>query len=214
MVPCFQQKRCICPFCRKGGGDGLGVCTSRCCREQQQDKTQNPHPDVYTWGTGREKNGVMRWQNMTKFLLYNTHRRENKLKKQKKWTTETEQRHFRISNHVLFRNDRGPQSSWENMKSQHTGLFYWEVKVLVTTPPSKKHIKIYNYFLNTLQICCWSLCLNQILFSNAYRKLCYLRLLLRPILSISLTLNQHTTVIKLFYFFLNHIPEFISAGLA
>lgn len=144
----------------------------------------------------------MRWQNITKFLLYNTHRRENKLKKQtKKWTTETEQRHFRISNHVLFREDRGTQSSWENMKTQHTGLFCWEVMVLVTTPPSKKNINIYKYFLNTLQICCWSLCLTQILFSNTYRKLCYPRLLLTPILIISFTLNQHTIVTKLFFFF-------------
>lgn len=125
-------------------------------------------------------------------------KRKQTQKTKKKWTTETEQRHFRISNHVLFRNDRGPQSSWENMKTQHTGLFYWEVKVLVTTPPSKKYINIYKYFLNTLQICCWSLCLIQILFSNAFRKLCYPRLLLRPILIISFTLNQHT-IAKFFF---------------
>lgn len=35
----------------------------------------------------------------------------------------------------IFRDDRGPQSTWENMKSQHTGLLCWEVTVLVTTLP-------------------------------------------------------------------------------
>lgn len=35
--------------------------------------------------------------------------------------------------------DRGPQRAREKMKTQHMGLFYWEVMVLVTARPKIKY---------------------------------------------------------------------------
>lgn len=79
---------------------------------------------------------LAKYSQMTKLLLYNTI--EEKTNSgfytwKQKLTTASKQRHFRILN-LLFRNVRGPQSAWENMKIKHTGLFCWEVIVLVTAP--------------------------------------------------------------------------------